>query len=257
MLFPLLVYLTDAWIIVHLYKEPSEELSCCSHYWCIWQMRGLLCICTRSRVNSCHAVPTTGVFDRCVDYCAFVQGANWAVVMLFPRLVYLTDAWIIVHLYKEPSEQLSCCSHDWCIWQMRGLLCICTRWSQSLCAPDDYSTKNTHKYLAITEYIRNVDRGILCTVFGVSINVWRLKSDTLNITCNFMYCNLQVQGDFLITLYKEPSEQLLCCSHDWCIWQAFVLARTNIVLTITKYWCLPRLMCRLPTVGGKLTGGQY
>ena len=37
--------------------------------------------------------------------------------------------------------------------------------------------------------------------FGVSINVWRLAGDTLNITCNFLYCNHQVHRDFLITLY--------------------------------------------------------
>jgi hypothetical protein len=36
----------------------------------------------------------------------------------------------------------------------------------------------------------------------VSINVWRLAGDTLNITFNFLYCNHQVQRDFLVTLYK-------------------------------------------------------
>jgi hypothetical protein len=39
--------------------------------------------------------------------------------------------------------------------------------------------------------------------FGVSINVWRLAGDTLSITCNFLYCNLQVHRDFLITLYNR------------------------------------------------------
>ena len=39
------------------------------------------------------------------------------------------------------------------------------------------------------------------TQFGVSINVWRLAGDHLNITCNFLYCNHQVHRDFLITLY--------------------------------------------------------
>jgi hypothetical protein len=37
----------------------------------------------------------------------------------------------------------------------------------------------------------------------VSINVWRLAGDTLNITCNFLYCNHQLHRDFLITLYKS------------------------------------------------------
>jgi hypothetical protein len=39
------------------------------------------------------------------------------------------------------------------------------------------------------------------TRFGVSINVWRLAGDTLNITCNILYCNHKVHRDFLITLY--------------------------------------------------------
>ena len=34
------------------------------------------------------------------------------------------------------------------------------------------------------------------TQFGVSINVWRLAGDTLNITCNFLYCNHQEHTDF-------------------------------------------------------------
>jgi hypothetical protein len=36
----------------------------------------------------------------------------------------------------------------------------------------------------------------------VSINVWRLEGDTLNITCNFLYCNHQVHREFLFTLYN-------------------------------------------------------
>jgi hypothetical protein len=52
--------------------------------------------------------------------------------------------------------------------------CYYNGWSKSLCAPDDYSTKQTHKNIlnsfsglkmAITEYIRNVGRAILNTVF--------------------------------------------------------------------------------------------
>jgi hypothetical protein len=40
------------------------------------------------------------------------------------------------------------------------------------------------------------------TQFGMSINVWRLAGDTLNITCNFLYCNHQAHRDFLIIQYK-------------------------------------------------------
>jgi hypothetical protein len=42
----------------------------------------------------------------------------------------------------------------------------------------------------------------------VSINVWRLAGDTLNITCNFLYCYHQVHRDFSIILYV-PSNSVL------------------------------------------------
>ena len=48
------------------------------------------------------------------------------------------------------------------------------------------------------------------TQFKVSINVWRLAADNLNITCNSLYCNHQVHGDFLITLYKYIYLITLC-----------------------------------------------
>jgi hypothetical protein len=41
------------------------------------------------------------------------------------------------------------------------------------------------------------------TQFGVSINIWRLAGNTLNITCNFLYCNHQVHRNFLIALYLQ------------------------------------------------------
>jgi hypothetical protein len=47
------------------------------------------------------------------------------------------------------------------------------------------------------------------THFGVSINVRRLARDSLNITCNFLYCNHQVQRDFLIILYYPSYTPLL------------------------------------------------
>jgi hypothetical protein len=51
------------------------------------------------------------------------------------------------------------------------------------------------------------------TQFGVSINIWRLAGDTLNISCNFLYCNHQLHRDFLITPYnrREMSLYYLTC----------------------------------------------
>ena len=39
---------------------------------------------------------------------------------------------------------------------------------------------------------------------------WPWWGDTLNITCNFLYCNHQVHRDFLITLYKGRYKVMHC-----------------------------------------------
>jgi hypothetical protein len=53
----------------------------------------------------------------------------------------------------------------------------------------------------------------------VSINVWRLAGDTLNVTCNFLYCNHQVHRDFLIILILAWRWRLLvvtaCCRNEY------------------------------------------
>jgi hypothetical protein len=63
--------------------------------------------------------------------------------------------------------------------------------------------------MAITEYIRNVDRAIRNTVFENTVRrvnkCLKLAGGILNITCNFLYCNHQVHRDFLITLYMDSA----------------------------------------------------
>jgi hypothetical protein len=73
--------------------------------------------------------------------------------------------------------------------------------------------KNTQKYdlkMAITEYIRNVDCAILNTVFENTVRRVNkcLESGGGHFEhyFNFLYCNHQVNREFLITLYKET-----CC----------------------------------------------
>jgi hypothetical protein len=50
-----------------------------------------------------------------------------------------------------------------------------------------------------------LELGIIDSVSAslVSINVWKLAEDTLNITSKFLYCNHKVNRDFLITLYDQ------------------------------------------------------
>jgi hypothetical protein len=87
------------------------------------------------------------------------------------------------------------------------IIYISTGWSKSLCAPDDYSTKNTQsphnwwfedghhrihsEYWTVLYWTRSSR-----TQFRVSMNVWTLTGDALNITCNFLYCNHQVHREF-------------------------------------------------------------
>ena len=45
-----------------------------------------------------------------------------------------------------------------------------TKWSKSLCAPDDYNPHTADDLkMAVTEYIRNMDRAILNTVFDNTV----------------------------------------------------------------------------------------
>jgi hypothetical protein len=84
-----------------------------------------------------------------------------------------------------------------------------------ICAPDDYSRKNTQKYfkqfqslIMITWLELWITDGVIYwrrssrIWYGVSINVWRLAGGTLNITCKFLCYNRQAPREFLITLYN-------------------------------------------------------
>jgi hypothetical protein len=55
------------------------------------------------------------------------------------------------------------------------------------------------------------------TQFGLSVNVWRLAGDTLNITCIFLYCDHQC---------TEMSNQLV-----------YNTATLNVILYGCETWC--------------------
>jgi len=83
------------------------------------------------------------------------------------------------------------CSRVNCIFTVYFNNTNCTGLSKSVCAPDTVYSNSPHTIdgmkMAITEYIRNVDRAILNTVFENTVwpvNKCRLARDTLNTTCN-------------------------------------------------------------------------
>jgi len=59
--------------------------------------------------------------------------------------------------------------------------------------------------MAIIEYIPNVERARLNTVFENTVRrvnkCLENGGGTMNITCKFLCCNLQVHRNFLITVY--------------------------------------------------------
>jgi hypothetical protein len=71
------------------------------------------------------------------------------------------------------------------------------------------------------------------THFDVSINVWRLAGDTLNITCNFLYCNHQMHRDFLITRYTHIHTSIYIYIYIY-IYYLRVKEQRNILREISK-----------------------
>jgi hypothetical protein len=94
-----------------------------------------------------------------------------------------------------------------------------TEWSKSLCVPDFISgvrwktqciqtiptqfmiwrwpPQNTFGMWTVLYWTRSSR-----TQFGVSINVWSLVGNTLNITCNFLYCNHHVHILLITFIWK-------------------------------------------------------
>jgi hypothetical protein len=73
--------------------------------------------------------------------------------------------------------------------------------------------KKTQKYFEQFQSLTMImwlELGIIdgVSVNLVSINVWRLAGDTVNITCNFLYCNHQGHGDVLITVYIQSRSKI-------------------------------------------------
>jgi hypothetical protein len=95
------------------------------------------------------------------------------------------------------------------------------RWSKSLWAPDDYSIVQVMIWRWPSQNTFGMWIVLYWKQFGVSMNVWRLAGNTLNSTCNFLYCKHQVHRDFLITLYNAI----------WFLWQAKPRQLIEIVST--------------------------
>jgi hypothetical protein len=102
-------------------------------------------------------------------------------------------------------------------------------WSKSLCAPDDYSTKNTQKYMTITEYIQNVDRAILNTAFDNTVRRVNKCLETGGwhfehcICCRICWCcdeqsyilwRQKASNNPAASLVYLPSSSVIMCSAD-------------------------------------------
>jgi hypothetical protein len=121
--------------------------------------------------------------------------------------------------------------------------CLYTEWSKSLCAPDDYSTKNTQTHFKqfqsltmITQFELRITDGV--SVSLVSKNVWRLAGDSLNNTCNFLYCNHQEHRHFMNTLYINIS--LISSQNEKCATQKLCRKSQPTFYVLSHFY-----LCRL------------
>ena len=109
----------------------------------------------------------------------FISGLD-AYLEVFSRFEYL-------FVYIIQGDQIVCMHLTQCIRTIPTQLMI---WK--------WPSQNTFWMWTVLYWTRSSR-----TQFGVSINVWSLAGDTLNITCNYLYFNHQVHRDFLITLYTN------------------------------------------------------
>jgi hypothetical protein len=124
----------------------------------------------------------------------FLQFVIFNSICALPEPVNLSE-----HIYRMIKKSL-------CTWWTIPTQLMSWRWP----------TQNTFRMWTVLYWTRSSR-----TQFDVSINIWRLAGDTLNITCIVLYCNHQVNRDFLITLYfSRPTLQavhekylfhFLCC----------------------------------------------
>jgi hypothetical protein len=129
------------------------------------------------------------------------HAAYWSVPVFQHTLQFKSAGWIL-QLHKLRSQAQKSVLHiilhryrvikkSLCTWRTIPTQLMIWRWPSR-------NTFGTWTVLYRTRSSR--------TQFGVSINVWRLAGDTLNITCNFLYCNHRVHRNFLIILYFNLQE---------------------------------------------------
>ena len=107
---------------------------------------------------------------------------------------------------------------------------------KNLFAPDNYSTKKTQKFSILNSF-DHLPWTVLYwtqssrTQFGMSVNVWRLVGDILNITWYFLYCNHQVHRDFLITLCVQTRQSQTFCN------ELLAVGCWAVNFSLKKAWC--------------------
>jgi hypothetical protein len=79
----------------------------------------------------------------------------------------------------------------------------------------------------------------------VSINVWRLAGDTLDITCNTLCCNHQVYRDDMIILYIYIYKYMCIYTHThiYSVIYIYNFAIIKSDRTALNVWVLIILLC--------------
>jgi hypothetical protein len=85
----------------------------------------------------------------------------------------------------------------------------------------------------------------------VSINMWKLAGDNLNITCNILYCNHQVNRDiwspctYNVILWRRVRITIVIVGRQHCI-RCVLMSYISLVNNIKKIdWCITVLLWQI------------
>jgi hypothetical protein len=138
--------------------------------------------------------------------CISIDRLSFLAIPVIPTLVP-GPVYSVRHSYRVSADTLSTVHF---IFKKHRVIkkSLCTWWLQH--KKTQRSFKKFQSLTVITELESGITDDVSVglvppwpskTQFGVSINVWRLAGDSLNITGNFLCCKHQVHRDFMITLH--------------------------------------------------------
>jgi hypothetical protein len=92
---------------------------------------------------ACWITKATDIHSECVMLIAFSRQTWLRENTLMLRYTCIASL-VYIRFISVFKNDLNCWRSEYCV--LHSTIWCCTEWSKNLCAPDDYSAKNTQKY---------------------------------------------------------------------------------------------------------------